>query len=108
MRNLFSNALKHHDGQAPQITFRVESNGSFALFVVKDNGPGIPEAAQERIFRLFQTLSHTDSSSGIGLAIAKRMTETHGGQIQVVSTDGQRGAEFHILWPRFPRKDIVE
>ena len=108
LRNLFSNALKHHDGQAPQITFRVESNGSFALFVVKDNGPGIPEAAQERIFRLFQTLSHTDSSSGIGLAIAKRMTETHGGQIQVVSTDGQRGAEFHILWPRFPRKDIVE
>lgn len=108
LRNLFSNALKHHDGQNPQIIIRVESQGSYALFVIKDNGPGIPEAAQERIFRLFQTLSHADTGSGIGLAVAKRMTESHGGRIQVVSKDGERGAEFHVLWPRFPRKDIVE
>lgn len=109
LRNLFSNALKHHDGKDPKITIRVEPSGSFALFIVKDNGPGIPESAQERVFRLFQTLSQTNSSgSGIGLAVAKRMTESHGGQISVVAKDGERGAEFHVLWPRFPRKDIVE
>jgi signal transduction histidine kinase len=108
LRNLFSNALKHHDGQDPQITISVESSGSYALFSIKDNGPGIPESAQERIFRLFQTLSHTDSGSGIGLAVAKRMTESHGGQIQVIAKDGTRGTEFQVLWPRFPRKDMVE
>jgi PAS domain S-box-containing protein len=108
LRNLFSNALKHHDGQNPQIIIGVESSGSYALFSIKDNGPGIPESAQERIFRLFQTLSQTDSGSGIGLAVAKRMTESHGGQIKVIAKDGTRGTEFQILWPRFPRKDMVE
>ena len=108
LRNLFSNALKHHDGEHPEIHICVEPSGNFACFSVRDNGPGIPEAAQERIFRLFQTLTHTDSGSGIGLAVAKRMTESHGGQIQVISHNDSRGAEFRVYWPRFPRKDINE
>ncbi|ACE86084.1 sensor histidine kinase [Cellvibrio japonicus] len=112
LRNLISNAIKHHDGKqtdgCPSIQIHVEASGNFALFRIRDNGPGIPETAQERIFRLFQTLSHTDSSSGIGLAVAKRMAESHGGHIQVISHRGERGAEFRVYWPRFPRKEFVE
>lgn len=109
LRNLFTNALKHHDGQAPQIYISAEADGNFGRFIVKDNGPGIPSAARERVFRLFQTLSGSESSgSGIGLAVAKRMTESHGGKIQLLENKDERGATFEVLWPRFPRKDTVE
>ncbi len=109
LRNLFSNALKHHDGQGePRIDITVKAYGNNALFSFRDNGPGIPETAQERIFRLFQTLSNNKQSSGIGLALAKRMTESHGGHIELLSSQGQRGAEFRVYWPRFVRKDNVE
>jgi signal transduction histidine kinase len=72
-----------------------------------DNGPGIPKAAQERVFRLFQTLSNNEASgSGIGLALAKRLTESHGGQIELISDANNKGCSFHVWWPRFARKDI--
>lgn len=109
IRNLFSNALKHHDGKQPLIQISVVSEGSFCVIKIKDNGPGIPEAAQERVFRLFQTLNNNmHAGSGIGLSLAKRLVESHGGKITVTSQDGTRGTEFVVYWPRYPRKDIVE
>lgn len=113
LRNLFSNALKHHNGINPSITLSAEASGSYCLFKVIDNGPGIPKAAQERVFRLFQTLSNNEASgigsgSGIGLALAKRLTESHGGQIELISTNERPGCSFHVWWPRFARKDIDE
>ncbi|HSX50983.1 MAG TPA: PAS domain-containing sensor histidine kinase [Cellvibrio sp.] len=121
LRNLFNNALKHHTGIDPRITISAEASGSYCLFKVSDNGPGIPAAAQERVFRLFQTLNNSPASgSGIGLALAKRLTESHGGQIELVSTNQadspstnpstnqSSGCSFHVWWPRFARKDIDE
>ncbi|HSC69154.1 MAG TPA: PAS domain-containing sensor histidine kinase [Cellvibrio sp.] len=109
LRNLFSNALKHHSGADPTIIISAEASGSYCLFKVSDNGPGIPRAAQERVFRLFQTLGNNETSgSGIGLALAKRLTESHGGQIELISTADHRGCSFHVWWPRFARKDIDE
>lgn len=109
LRNLFSNALKHHNGVNPRITISAEASGSYCLFKVTDNGPGIPKNAQERVFRLFQTLSTNESSgSGIGLALAKRLTESHGGQIELISNTDKPGCSFHVWWPRFARKDIDE
>ncbi|OZY85682.1 PAS domain-containing sensor histidine kinase [Cellvibrio mixtus] len=107
LRNLFSNALKHHHGTTPEIVISAESSGSYCLFKVTDNGPGIPEIAQERVFRLFQTLTSNDNGgSGIGLALAKRLTESHGGQIELISNSERPGCSFHVWWPRFSRKDI--
>ncbi|WP_082191387.1 PAS domain S-box protein [Cellvibrio sp. pealriver] len=109
LRNLFSNALKHHTGVDPCITISAEASGSYCLFKVSDNGPGIPVAAQERVFRLFQTLgNHSSNGSGIGLALAKRLTESHGGQIELISNTDSKGCSFHVWWPRFARKDIDE
>jgi PAS domain S-box-containing protein len=108
LRNLFSNALKHHDGLNPCIEISAEPSGSYCLFQIKDNGPGIPAAAHDRVFRLFQTLSNSETSSGIGLALAKRLTESHGGQIELVANEGVRGCIFRVWWPRFSRKDIDE
>lgn len=107
LRNLFSNALKHHDGIDPQIELCAEAEGNFCLFSVIDNGPGIPQSAHERVFRLFQTLTANErAGSGIGLALAKRLTESHGGRIELSNQEGKRGAFFRVWWPRFPRRDI--
>lgn len=110
LRNLFSNAIKHHDGKDPKITITAEDSGNYCLFKISDNGPGIPRAAHERVFRLFQTLDSTGTAgSGIGLALAKRLTESHGGHIQLFTNDDEeRGCSFHVSWPRFARKDIDE
>jgi len=68
--------------------------------------PGAPPQARARIFKLFQTLSATErGSSGIGLALTKRVIEVHGGRIEVISpVEAGRGACFRFWWPRFPRK----
>lgn len=109
LRNLFNNALKHHHGTDPEIIISAEPSGSYCLFKVTDNGPGIPKIAQERVFRLFQTLHNNEASgTGIGLALAKRLTESHGGQIELISNGEQPGCSFHVWWPRFARKGIDE
>ena len=83
--------------------------GDFCLIDVVDDGPGIPEAAQERVFRLFQTLSATErQGAGLGLAVAKRLVEGAAGRIDLISSDGRPGSTFRIWWPRFTRSDRGE
>ncbi len=68
--------------------------------VVCDNGRGIPEEDQARIFQVFQTGRgvQREHSHGIGLAIVKKITEAHGGRVWVESTPGS-GARFHLHFP---------
>jgi PAS domain S-box-containing protein len=102
LRNLIGNAVKHHDRQTGNIEIRVEDAGRYCVFTVADDGPGIPVAAQERVFRMFQTLSPADrGDSGMGLALSKRFVESHGGRIALESVDGVRGTTFRVWWPRF-------
>jgi PAS domain S-box-containing protein len=102
LRNLIGNAVKHHDRPAGNVEIRVEDVGRYCVFTVSDDGPGIPIAAQERVFRMFQTLSPTNrGGSGMGLALSKRLVESHGGRIALESADGVRGTSFRVWWPRF-------
>ena len=107
LRNLINNAIKHHDLPNGRITIAIADVGRFCVFTVTDDGPGIPLASQDRVFRIFQTLAtETRDHSGIGLALSKRLVEAHGGWIKLDSKTGQRGAAFHVWWPRFQcRKD---
>lgn len=75
-----------------------------------DDGPGVPPAARERIFKLFQTLTANERiGSGIGLALTKRVVEVHGGRIEVISpVAAGRGAMFRFFWPRFARRTTDE
>jgi PAS domain S-box-containing protein len=101
LRNLISNAIKHHDRDAGTIDIRVEDIGRYCVFSIADDGPGIPPAHQERVFRMFQTLAPGNlEHSGIGLALSKRLVEVHGGWIKLDSTQGTRGTAFHVWWPR--------
>ena len=100
LRNLISNAIKHHDRDRGRIEVMVVTEGSFCVFSVKDDGPGIPAAAQQRIFRLFQTLSgKRQENAGLGLAFSKRLVESYGGSMEVLSQQGQRGTTFRFSWP---------
>ncbi|SNC74884.1 His Kinase A (phospho-acceptor) domain-containing protein [Hymenobacter gelipurpurascens] len=100
--NLISNALKYHH-QPEQGLIRIgcrEERGQF-MFSVQDNGPGISPEYHERIFVIFQTLTERDTleSTGVGLAIVKKIVERRGGTIRVESAEGQ-GATFLFTWPK--------
>ena len=100
-QNLLSNAIGFSDKPRGEIAVGCEAHGEFWLFSVTDNGPGIDPKHHARIFELFQTLARTDESdsTGIGLAIVKKIVELHGGTIGVRSSPGA-GACFHFTWPR--------
>lgn len=104
--NLIGNAIQHADGEAPEVVVSVTDEGAgWYEFSVSDNGPGIAPEHHERIFTIFQTLRAKDEteSTGIGLAVVKRIVERQGGQVWVESDLG-KGAIFRFLWPDAPRE----
>ena len=63
-------------------------NKSFYIFEIKDNGPGIAEKDQKKIFELFERLNknkNDNNGMGIGLPIVKRLVEKLGGEVKVKS-----------------------
>lgn len=100
-QNLLSNAVKFMDKPAGEIQIGCEGRGEFWEFRITDNGPGIPKPYQQRIFQVFHTLEARDTreSTGIGLAIVKKIIELHGGVIWVESSVGQ-GSTFVFTWPK--------
>jgi PAS domain S-box-containing protein len=110
-QNLVDNAIKAIDKPQGRVRIRCSSAGvetgppsseqAVWHVSVSDNGRGIAERHRERIFRLFQTLGSQSGtqSTGVGLALAKRIVETSGGRIWVESTPGE-GSTFHVTLPR--------
>ncbi|MDE2455832.1 MAG: PAS domain S-box protein [Burkholderiales bacterium] len=106
LRNLLGNACKHHDRASGQVRVSAVHDDNWCVISVADDGPGVPPAAQQRVFKLFQTATSAErGSTGIGLALTKRLTEAHGGTVELVSPWAEgRGACFRLRWPRFPRR----
>ena len=99
-QNLVGNSIKFRDSHPPRVHVAVQRKPSEWVFSVKDNGIGIDPQYHHRIFEVFQRL-HTRAEypgSGIGLAIAKKIVERHGGRIWVESQFHQ-GAEFFFALP---------
>ncbi|NME71816.1 sensor histidine kinase [Flammeovirga aprica] len=95
--NLISNAIKYNDKKVPKIEINISEDESFYHFIVKDNGPGIIEKEQGKIFEIFNTATEQDrfgeSGNGIGLATVKNIVSALKGDIHVES-DGENGAKF--------------
>ena len=100
-QNLISNAIKYQkENVAPKIELKVDQVEDYWEFSIKDNGIGISENYLEIIFLIFQRLHAKDeySGSGIGLAIAKRIVNSHEGEIWVESVEGE-GSTFYFTLP---------
>lgn len=101
LQNLIDNAAKFMGNQPnPQVEIGCdgEENG-LPIFFVRDNGIGIPQELQGRIFGLFDKLDPNSEGSGVGLAIVKRIVEVHGGRLWVQSEAGS-GATFFFTLPK--------
>jgi len=98
--NLISNAVKYSPSGG-HITVRIECVDAWVHVVVSDQGIGIPEAAQQQLFQPFYRASNTQVAQGmgIGLYVAKEILTRHGGDIEVVSREGE-GSIFTVRLPR--------
>ena len=93
--NLLGNAAKFMGEQPdPQVIIGVRQDGEETVCYVRDNGIGIEPQHKDRIFGLFQQLNPNREGTGIGLAVAKRVVETHGGRIWMESGGLGKGSTF--------------
>ncbi|HRN18830.1 MAG: HAMP domain-containing sensor histidine kinase [Trueperaceae bacterium] len=100
LANLMANAIKH-TRRGGYIDFRAWVKDDNAVLSVRDDGEGIPESDQKRIFNAFEQSRHTIHDrydSGMGLTFCKLAVEKHGGRIWVESKIG-RGSTFYFTLP---------
>lgn len=102
--NLISNAVKYNDKPIGKIECTYTSLPYFHQFTIKDNGPGIPEKYQGKVFGVFQTILARDikESTGIGLSIVKKIIEGKLGNIHIESEECN-GASFVFTIPKKPK-----
>ena len=92
------------DGPSPWIEIG-KRDGQEPTFYVKDNGMGIEPQYQAKIFGLFDKLNPASDGTGIGLALVKRIIETHGGRIWVESEGLGKGSTFCLTIPNGRNRD---
>lgn len=99
-RNLIGNAIKYRDQERPlKISVSGKREGGMVRYEVADNGLGIAADVIPKIFDVFFRLAPEGvDGSGVGLAIVKKVVESHGGQITVRSTPGE-GTVFSFTLP---------
>ena len=98
--NYISNGIKYNNYENPKIEVSYKINKGMYEFCVTDNGEGIEKQFHEKVFVVFQTLQSRDTyeSTGVGLAIVKKIVEDKGGKVWIESEKGA-GAKFYFSWP---------
>lgn len=97
VQNLIDNACKYiGDTPNPHIEIGARQDGDKTMFYVRDNGLGIDPRYHDQVFGLFNKLDPASEGAGVGLAIVKRIVETHGGRIWVDSEGDGRGSTFYF------------
>ncbi|HET9234185.1 MAG TPA: HAMP domain-containing sensor histidine kinase, partial [Candidatus Eisenbacteria bacterium] len=99
--NLIDNAIKYSP-ERKSLNVELERRDGEVLISVEDQGLGIPEREQDKIFDMFyrveRGLVHSVKGSGLGLSLVKHIVEAHGGRIVVTSRPGE-GSRFSIVLP---------
>ncbi len=101
LQNLVSNAIKFSKS-GTRVRVELERRGPEAVLAVIDQGPGIPLEEQANLFKPFHRTSVRptggEKSTGLGLAICRKIVEGHGGRIELESSPG-KGSTFRIVLP---------
>lgn len=99
--NVIGNAIRYTP-EGGEVVVSSRRDGEFAVFSVRDNGIGIPQQEQRRVFERFyradKSRKHTSSGTGLGLAIVKNLTQSQGGRVSLKSRPG-KGSTFEIFLP---------
>ncbi|GAB3400492.1 HAMP domain-containing histidine kinase [Massilia agilis] len=96
--NLVDNALRYTP-PGGTVTVRAGVEGGVARLVVEDNGPGIAPEQRARVFQRFVRLDQNTTGSGLGLAIVRDIAQVHGGEVELSSGAGGKGAVFTVRFP---------
>jgi PAS domain S-box-containing protein len=98
--NLIGNSIKHHNRLDGSVTISVQEQQNFYEFIISDDGPGIAPEDRERVFTIFQAVNPQNraDSTGIGLAIVKKIIQDRGGDIRLESEVGV-GTTLYFTWP---------
>jgi signal transduction histidine kinase len=110
MTNLLNNAI-NYSPEGGEVAVAVEERGNETIVKVMDEGIGIPLQELPRVFDDFFRGSNVDiKGSGLGLSIAKRIIEAHGGRIWAVSPrpGSDKGSQFTFTLPKGKRETKVE
>lgn len=101
-QNLIQNAVQHLGRPAGEVVVSCRKGAEEFEFSVRDDGVGIPERHLERVFQMFHVVDPEGETTGVGLAIVRKIVEMHGGSVSVTSTSG-RGTTFRFSIPKQSR-----
>ena len=110
MLQVFSNLLTNAVKFTPKggiVRFAMEAIDGVVRVSISDTGPGIPPEHHERVFRRFTQVGSGRGGVGLGLYIARRIVEAHGGKIGLVSRPGE-GSLFFFTLPRVEKRSRKE
>lgn len=101
LANLIDNGIKYNDGRDGWLRIAARDQGDLYEFTIADNGPGIAPEYQKNIFMIFQTgnIQKREDSTGVGLAIVKKIVENMGGTVWLES-QLDKGTTFYFTWPK--------
>jgi signal transduction histidine kinase len=94
LRSLLENA---REAGATRISVALETEGNRVVVRVTDDGPGVPEGLGDRVFEPFFSTKQTGRASGLGLAIAREIAQSHGGTLELLL--GEPGTSFELRLP---------
>jgi PAS domain S-box-containing protein len=103
LSNLLLNAVQAVD-QEGKVSVATRRDGENVVLEVKDNGCGIPKKIQRKVFNPFFTTK--DEGAGLGLAMARKIVEEHGGSISLESNEGT-GTQFTVRLP-IPESPVTD
>ncbi|MFT7589286.1 MAG: light-regulated signal transduction histidine kinase (bacteriophytochrome) [Limisphaerales bacterium] len=97
-QNLVTNAIKFNRNTKPTVQIKAIESDNDWRFEIKDNGIGIEEGNEEKVFQIFQRLHRKDeyAGTGIGLAMCRKIVERHQGKIWYDSDSGGTTFKFTV------------
>lgn len=96
--NLVRNAVQHHDGDAPRVRITVDVDPDTVEIRVADDGPGVPEDVQRRLFQE-GSKGASSAGTGLGLHLVHVLVTQYGGRVELEHT-GPGGSTFLVVLPR--------